>query len=175
MKRVEIFTDGACLGNPGAGGWGVILRYNQVEKELSGGEPNTTNNRMELTAIMAATIMYGWHTKRNEYVYIYTDSTYAKQCLTTWWMSWVNNNWKTSTGSSVKNKDIIEPLIHLVYYNNRKYIQPWALHIEYVPGHSGDLGNELADKLATGELTCEEVMKRYSLDRLGVQDGEEKN
>lgn len=172
---VYIYTDGSTKSNGkdnSIGGYAVVvmdaMNLHVLDCYAETGIENTTNNRMELTAIMAATIMYGWRTKQREYVYIYTDSSYAKQCLTTWWMSWINNNWKTSTGSSVKNKDIIEPFVHLVYGSNQKYISPWSFNIEYVPGHSGDLGNELADKLATGELTCEEVMKRYSLDRLGV-------
>lgn len=172
---VYIYTDGSTKSNGkdnSVGGYAVVvmdaMNLHVLDCYAETGIENTTNNRMELTAIMAATIMYGWHTKRKEYVYIYTDSSYAQKSLTEWWHSWIRNNWKTNNGTSVKNRDIIEKYINLVYGENCKYVNAWNLDLSYVPGHDGNLGNELADKLATGELTCEEVMKRYSLDRLGV-------
>ena len=100
LKRVEIFTDGACSGNPGAGGWGAILRYNNVEKELSGGEENTTNNRMELTAVISALSAF----KEACNITLYTDSRYVMDGIEKWIATWKQNGWRTANKKSpVKN------------------------------------------------------------------------
>jgi ribonuclease HI len=105
-KHVEIFTDGACSGNPGPGGWGAILRYRGIEKELSGSAPDTTNNRMELTAVLEAVRAL----KEPCRVTLCTDSTYLRDGITKWIIRWKQNGWKTSTKEPVKNRDLWEAL-----------------------------------------------------------------
>ena len=137
MKRVEIFTDGACSGNPGAGGWGAILRYNQVEKELSGGEPETTNNRMELTAVISALSAL----KEPCNITLYTDSRYVMDGVLQWLPNWKQNGWKTSNKKSpVKNVDLWQELDTLLQKHNIRWI--------WVKGHNGHEENERVDKLA---------------------------
>ena len=106
MKRVEIFTDGACRGNPGPGGWGAILRYNDQEKELSGAETDTTNNRMELLAAIRALEAL----KRPCRVDLYTDSVYVKKGITEWITAWQRRNWRTAGRKPVKNVDLWQRL-----------------------------------------------------------------
>ena len=134
--RVEIFTDGACKGNPGPGGWGAILRYKGHEKQLFGGEGETTNNRMELLAVINALSAL----TRSSKVLITTDSQYVKNGITQWIHNWKRNGWRTSNKKAVKNADLWEQLDELV---NRHDVQ-WA----WVKGHSGHPENELADELA---------------------------
>lgn len=137
MKRVEIFTDGACLGNPGAGGWGVILRYNQVEKEISGGEPDTTNNRMELTAVISALEAL----KETCNITLYTDSRYVMDGIEKWIFSWKQNGWKTANKkSAVKNVELWQKLDEL----QAKHQIRWV----WVKGHDGHPENERCDALA---------------------------
>lgn len=136
-KVVEISTDGACLGNPGPGGWGAILRYGEVEKELSGAEPDTTNNRMELTgAIRALTAL-----KRPSTVILYTDSSYVRNGITKWIAGWQRNGWKTASKQPVKNADLWKELLEA---EDRHQVE-WR----WVKGHAGDKYNEIADTLAT--------------------------
>ena len=135
-KVVEIFTDGACRGNPGPGGWGAVLRYNGVEKELSGVEADTTNNRMELmAAIQALTEL-----KRPCRVQLTTDSVYVKNGITQWLPGWKKKNWRTAGKKPVKNVDLWQQLDAV---SNQHEIE-WL----WVKGHSGHPENEQADRLA---------------------------
>ena len=136
VRRVEIFTDGACSGNPGPGGWGAILRYNGAEKELSGGEALTTNNRMELLAAITALEAL----TRPSDVDLHTDSQYVKNGISTWIHGWKRNGWKTADKKPVKNADLWQRLddvcdLHKVTWH-------------WVKGHAGHDENERADELA---------------------------
>ncbi len=133
---VEIFTDGACRGNPGPGGWGAILRYKGVEKELYGGEPATTNNRMELMAAIRALETL----KRPCKVILSTDSQYLMKGITEWLPNWRRRQWKTSAGKPVKNQDLWQRLV--------KALETHRVQWEWVRGHSGHPENERADRLA---------------------------
>ena len=135
-KIVEIFTDGACSGNPGPGGWGAILRYSGVEKEMNGGEPQTTNNRME----MMAAIMAIEAVKRPCEIHLHTDSEYLRQGITTWIHSWKARGWKTADKKPVKNVDLWQRL--------EQAIETHDVHWHWVKGHSGHVENERADELA---------------------------
>ena len=134
--HIEIWTDGACSGNPGPGGWGALLKWNNHEKELYGGEPETTNNRMELTAAIEALNAL----KKSSQVVLHTDSTYVKDGLTKWMFGWKKNGWKTAAKKPVKNKDLWQALDEA----NRRHQVDWR----WVKGHDGDEGNERADALA---------------------------
>jgi len=136
MADVEIYTDGACRGNPGPGGWGVVLRYGEHEKELYGGEPQTTNNRMEL---MAA-IMGLESLKRPCSVELTTDSVYVRSGITEWLPNWKKRGWKTSARKPVKNIDLWQRLDEAV--------QAHKVSWHWVKGHSGHPENERADQLA---------------------------
>lgn len=133
---VEIHTDGACRGNPGPGGWGAVLRAGTHERELWGGEDDTTNNRMELTAAIEALAAL----KRPCRVRLYTDSTYVMHGITRWLEDWRRRGWKTAARKPVKNQDLWQRLDALT---GRHEIE-W----HWVKGHSGDPGNERADQLA---------------------------
>ena len=135
-KQVDIHTDGACLGNPGPGGWGVLLHWRGVERELSGGEPDTTNNRMELMAAIAALESL----REPCEVILHTDSQYVRQGILEWMSSWRRRGWKTAGGAPVKNRDLWERL-HLAAARHQV---DWR----WVKGHSGDPGNERVDQLA---------------------------
>ena len=135
-EPVDIFTDGACSGNPGPGGWGAILRYNGVEKELSGGEPETTNNRMEMMAAIAALEAL----KRPARVRLHTDSTYLKDGITTWIHAWKARGWKTASKKPVKNQDLWQRL--------EAALEPHEVEWFWVKGHAGHPENERADELA---------------------------
>ena len=136
MKTVEIFTDGACRGNPGPGGWGALLRCGDVERELFGGEPDTTNNRMELQAAIAALQALS----RPCRVELTTDSVYVKNGITTWLSGWKQKGWKTAARKPVKNVDLWQAL----YAENQRHEVQW----HWVKGHSGHPENERADQLA---------------------------
>lgn len=140
---VEIYTDGACKGNPGPGGWGVLLRSAGVEKELFGGEPATTNNRMELMAVIQALEAL----KRPCHVVLHADSQYVLKGITEWLVGWKAKGWKTASKQPVKNVDLWQRLDLLV---NGAPGQAAAHRIEWrwVKGHDGDPGNERADALA---------------------------
>lgn len=140
MKKVTIYTDGACSGNPGKGGWGAVLTYGKVEKEISGAEENTTNNRMELRAAIEALKAL---TQTCE-VDIYTDSQYVKEGITTWINTWISNNWKNANKKEVKNSDLWKELNSLT----AKHLVRW----HWVKGHDGIILNERADKLARKAL-----------------------
>lgn len=137
---VEIYTDGACRGNPGPGGWGALLRWNGHEKRLCGGETHTTNNRMELTAaIMALEAL-----RRNCGAVLYTDSTYLKQGLTEWLPGWRMRGWRSSSGKPIKNEDLWRRLESV----SKCHRVDWR----WVRGHAGNPGNEAADGLANQGL-----------------------
>ena len=139
-QNVEIFTDGACSGNPGLGGWGAILRYDNVEKELSGFSKHTTNNRMELLAAISALESLELPSK----VVLTTDSTYVKDGITKWIHNWKKRGWKTSNRKPVKNSELWKRLDIVAARHN---IQ-WG----WVKGHTGHVENERADLLATDAI-----------------------
>jgi ribonuclease HI len=134
---VEVWTDGGCKPNPGPGGWSAILRFRGVERELSGAEPATTNNRMELTAAAAALEAL----KRPCRVVLHTDSEYVKNGITRWHTGWVRKNWRSSTGDPVKNMDLWKRLLAAAAQHKIEW--------RWVRGHAGDVMNERADALAT--------------------------
>ncbi len=139
--RVEIFTDGACSGNPGIGGWGALLRYKDIEKELSGAELQTTNNRMELTAVIEA--LKALKTECN--ITLYTDSKYVMNGINEWLENWKKNGWKTSNKkNAVKNIDLWQQLDELI----KKHEIRWV----WVKGHNGHPENERVDTLARNEV-----------------------
>ena len=136
QPQVEIWTDGACKGNPGPGGWGALLRAGVHEKELFGGEPATTNNRMELTAVIEALASL----KRRCRVVVHTDSQYVKLGVTEWLPMWIRRGWKTAGNKAVKNADLWRRLAQLA----GEHDVDWR----WVKGHAGVPGNERADALA---------------------------
>ena len=137
LPKVEIFTDGACKGNPGPGGWGAVLRMGAVEKELSGGEELTTNNRMEMMAVVQALTAL----KRPCAVTLSTDSRYVMDGLTKWIYGWQKNGWKTADKKPVKNADLWQELLAAA--------KPHKIAWQWVKGHAGHPENERADKLAS--------------------------
>ena len=136
MNAVEMFTDGACSGNPGPGGWGVVLRWNGVTRELSGGDAETTNNRMELTAAIAGLQAL----KRPCRVDLYTDSEYVRNGIKGWIESWKKNGWRTAAKKPVKNAELWQALDEA----RRRHQVTW----HWVKGHAGHVENERADELA---------------------------
>ena len=136
MKSVILYTDGACRGNPGPGGWGVWLRYGEHEKELCGGELETTNNRMELMAAIEGLKALSSGCR----VQLFTDSKYVLQGITEWMPNWKKRNWKTASKKPVKNVDLWKRL--------DAAIAPHEIDWQWVKGHSGDPGNDKADELA---------------------------
>jgi len=134
--RVEIYTDGACKGNPGPGGWGAVLRFGAHVKELHGGEAGTTNNRMELTAVIRALEAL----TRPCRVRLHTDSQYVQKGITVWIFDWKRRGWRTADKKPVKNADLWKRLDELVLPHEIEWI--------WVKGHAGDIGNERADALA---------------------------
>jgi ribonuclease HI len=136
LKKVEIFTDGACKGNPGPGGWGALLRYGNIEKSLYGSEAETTNNRMELMAAIE-----GLSALRETCdVTITTDSQYVRKGITEWLANWKRNGWRTAAKEPVKNADLWQQLDE----QNKRHQVNWR----WVKGHSGHRENEIADRLA---------------------------
>lgn len=134
--NIQIWTDGACSGNPGPGGWGALLVAGQKRKEIRGGEADTTNNRMELMAAIEALNAL----KKPSLVTLHTDSTYVKDGLTKWIHGWKRNGWKTAAKKQVKNKDLWQMLEQACERHEIKWV--------WVKGHAGDAGNETADELA---------------------------
>ena len=138
---VEIWTDGGCRPNPGRGGWAAVLCCRGIERELSGADPATTNNRMELTAAAEALESL----KRPCQVVLHTDSEYLKNGITRWTTGWVRKNWRTSTGDPVKNMDLWRRILDAA--------KPHKIDWRWVRGHAGDAMNERVDALATAALT----------------------
>lgn len=136
LKKVEINTDGACLGNPGPGGWGALLRYGDTERELAGGESDTTNNRMELMAAIVALEALSTPCE----VTLHTDSQYVQKGVGEWMPNWIRRGWKTAAGQPVKNQDLWERLDRAAAKHK--------VHWRWVRGHSGNVDNERVDKLA---------------------------
>ena len=136
MKQIRAFTDGACSGNPGPGGWGAVLQFGDHERELHGGAANTTNNRMELTAAIEALKALSEPCQ----VTLTTDSTYVKDGITQWLVNWKRNGWKTAAKKPVKNQDLWQALDH----ESARHEIDWC----WVKGHSGHPENERADRLA---------------------------
>ena len=146
MKLVTIYTDGACKGNPGLGGWGAFLRYGETERDLFGGELHTTNNRMELMAVIQALQVL----KHPCQVHLYLDSEYVRKGITEWLPSWKARGWRTASKQAVKNADLWQVLDEVVSQSGHRIEWRW------VKGHSGDPGNERADALANqGVLTVQ--------------------
>ena len=140
VDKLLIFTDGACSGNPGPGGWGCVLKYNGNVKELSGGEKDTTNNRMELIAVIKGLEAL----KKKSDIIVTTDSIYVKNGITQWIKKWEKNNWRTASKTPVKNKELWQELLAL----SRKHDINW----KWVKGHSGHPENERCDELAREEI-----------------------
>jgi ribonuclease HI len=146
LKTVVIYTDGACKGNPGPGGWGALLEYNGRRKELFGGEPHTTNNRMELVAVIRALEAL----TRESDVALYTDSQYVKNGIEAWIHGWKRNGWKTSDKKPVKNEDLWRELDELA----KRHRIRW----HWVRGHDDNPGNERADELANQGVILESTV-----------------
>jgi ribonuclease HI len=140
-EKVQIFTDGACKGNPGPGGWGAILRFQDNEKEINGYEPLTTNNIMELMAVIESLKAIS----KPFQIEITTDSKYVKNGITSWIHNWKKNGWKTAAKKPVKNKELWIELDHLIQKHNVSW--------KWVKGHSGHIENERADELANEAIT----------------------
>ena len=145
LPLVEIATDGACKGNPGPGGWGAVLRWGTVEKELSGGEPVTTNNRMELMEAIEALALL----KRPCTVVLSTDSVYVRDGITKWIHGWRRNGWKTSAKKPVANADLWQRLLDVA--------TPHRIDWRWVKGHAGDPDNERADTLASAAAMLQAI------------------
>ena len=141
MKKVKIYTDGACKGNPGRGGWGAVLQYGNSEKEISGFQTETTNNIMELTAAVEALKLL----KEPCEITLTTDSTYVKNGISKWIFSWKKNGWKTASKKSVKNKELWQEL-ELLSKNH-------SINWKWVKGHSGHPENERCDQLANEAIS----------------------
>lgn len=155
MKHVEIYTDGACSGNPGPGGWGAVLRYGEVEKELSGGEADTTNNRMELLATITALNAL----KDACEVDLYTDSKYVMDGISKWIFGWKKNGWKTADKKPVKNVDLWLKLDEAL----ARHKVTW----HWVKGHAGNEANEKADELAREGMAPFKTKRRPALPNVG--------
>jgi len=138
--KVELHTDGACSGNPGPGGWGALLRYGREEKELSGGQKHTTNNQMELMAVIRGLE----YLKRGVQLDLFTDSTYVLKGATEWMSGWKKKGWKNSAGKAVKNRELWERL--------EKAMHRHTIDWHWVKGHSGNVDNERADELARSAI-----------------------
>ena len=139
-KKVDIYTDGACSGNPGPGCWGVLIEIDNKNIELSGGDKDTTNNRMELMAAIKALE----EIDKNYEITLYTDSNYVKDGITSWISNWKKNNWKTASKKDVKNKELWMRLDEAIKDKNISWV--------WVKGHAGNAGNEQADYLARSAL-----------------------
>ena len=138
MKNVEIYTDGACRGNPGVGGWGAVLKYGSIEREISGGEASTTNNRMELTAVITALSLL----KEPCHVTLTSDSKYVIDAIQKGWLdSWQKKGWRKADGKAVLNIDLWERLVALLEIHKVDFV--------WVHGHTGHKYNERCDELAT--------------------------
>lgn len=139
-QKIEIYTDGACSGNPGPGGWGALLRSGKHEKEISGGEPETTNNRMEMMAVIKALKSL----KKSSDVDLYTDSKYVMQGVNEWLEGWKAKGWKNASKKPVKNQDLWQEIDSLISQHKVRF--------HWVKGHAGHPENERADALATSAI-----------------------
>ncbi|WP_397577989.1 ribonuclease HI [Sphingorhabdus sp.] len=137
MKQIEIFTDGACKGNPGPGGWGAIIRYGKHEKEIAGGDPDTTNNRMEMSAVIQALNALAEPCS----VKLHTDSKYVIDGITKWIFGWQRNGWKNASKQPVRNADLWRQMVAAMAPHQVEWI--------WVKGHNGHPENERADRLAS--------------------------
>lgn len=151
MRRIRIFTDGACSENPGIGGWAAIICLKHKSVVISGGENETTNNRMELMAVIKAIEKIKEKKKKQRKIVleIHSDSAYVVNAVEHNWLKrWKENNWKTKTNKDIKNRDLWEKLINLIEQND-------LIKVEFVKvkGHSGNMFNEMADRVAVGEVT----------------------
>jgi ribonuclease HI len=142
MKKIDLFTDGACSGNPGPGGWGAILRYNGHEKELSGGDSPTTNNRMEMTAVIEGLNAVTAHCA----ITVHTDSKYVMDGVQKYLPNWKRNGWKTADKKDVKNIDLWQALDAAIARHDVQWV--------WVKGHNGHAENERADELARGAIAA---------------------
>lgn len=144
MDKIIVYTDGGCTGNPGPGGWAAVLLFDGKEVRLSGGDPSTTNNKMELTAVIKALSHINENSQlRNRAVEIFTDSQYVKNGLTQWIFNWIRNGWKTAAKKPVKNKEFWIAL--------KNEADKLVLNWNWVKGHSGNEYNELCDSLVEEE------------------------
>lgn len=142
MKEVTIYTDGACSGNPGPGGWGAVLFYGEHKKEMSGSADNTTNNRMELTAAIEALKVL----KEPCRVTLYSDSAYLVNCFHQgWYKGWLKNGWRNSKGQAVENQDLWKEILSLTDYHQIEFVK--------VKGHADNVWNNRCDELATGAIS----------------------
>ncbi len=139
-KIIEIYTDGACSGNPGAGGWGAVLLYKEHKKEISGGQKATTNNQMELKAVIEALKIL----KKPSKIIIYTDSVYVKDGITKWIFNWKKNGWRSASKKPIKNIELWQELDELNSKHDVEY--------KWIKGHSGNKYNEIADQLAVNAV-----------------------
>lgn len=155
MKKVIIYTDGACSGNPGVGGWGAILMYNGAAKKISGYDKNTTNNRMEMFAVIQALRCLNQSCQ----VVIHSDSQYVVDAFNKGWInSWQQNNWKTAGKSEVKNVDLWKALLYEINKHKVEFVK--------VAGHAGDVYNEMCDELATTEVAnYQKLLKEQQIDQ----------
>ena len=140
MKQVIIYTDGACRGNPGPGGWGALIKFETAEKEIFGGKSDTTNNQMELSAAIEGLAVL----KEPCSVELFTDSKYVMDGITLWIQNWKKNNWRTAAKKDVKNKELWQKLDQLISQHRVQW--------HWVKGHSGDADNEIADQLDNKEI-----------------------
>lgn len=150
MKTIKVFTDGSCLGNPGAGGWAAILCYGEYEQEISGGFSYTTNNRMEMIAAISALEKL----KESCLVKLYTDSQYLRNAVEKKWLEfWEKNNWKTAAKKTVKNQDLWKRL--------QLQLKRHTVTFIWVRGHSGHVGNERCDAVARMKASCSNLPKDF--------------
>jgi ribonuclease HI len=154
IKKLEIYTDGSSLGNPGPGGWGsIFVEGDKIIKELGGFEKDTTNNRMELMAVIE-TLKYISKNHKKDHITIFADSNYVLTGITSWIFNWEKNGWRTANKKEVMNQDLWKELIDLIRnYENK-------IHWEKVKGHSGHVYNDKADGVAT---SCATLQKKYVL------------
>ena len=146
MQEIQIFTDGGCSGNPGPGGWGYVIIVDGQEKPVSGGNPDTTNNRMEMTAVISALKdVRSWEAWAGRPLAIYTDSQYVKNGITQWIHGWIRNGWMTASKKPVKNQELWKELHALV--------QGLPLEWHWVKGHAGNKYNEMCDALVKQEMS----------------------